>query len=206
MIEFLKQDHTIEEYIKYVNDILPIGTEKLWGYISSTDFFVAPASTQYHGAHKHGLVKHSLAVWHALDNVTANLLPGTFGLTQDVTNEGSEYQRDALVAALFHDAVKCDLYKKVQKWRKDKFGKWEGYDGYEVDTGVIQIDHGAESLRRIEKYYKFTHEGWAMAVAYHMGTPDDYIAKKQYYQAVEKYPEVFALHTADVYSTFILGY
>jgi len=200
--EFLKQKHTVQEYMKQVHDILPAGTEKLWEWVCSTDFFIAPASTQYHGAEQFGLVKHSLAVWYALKEKTQVLIPASG--TRDLGTDS--YDRDGLVASIFHDAVKCNLYSRVQKWRKDKSGKWEGYDGWEVNTDLIQLPHGCESLRLIEKYYTFEHECWAQAVANHMGTPDDYIQKKQYYQAMETYPEVLALHTADVYATFMMGY
>jgi len=201
--KWLLEPHTENEYKEMVYETLSVHKQQLdelWNWVCSTDYFKAPASTQYHGAEPFGLVKHSLAVWDALKEHTQHLLPPEVGRGTDA------YDRDGLVAALFHDVVKCNLYREVQKWRKDKNGRWESYPGYEVDVTQIQIDHGAESLRRIEKYYEFEHEAWAMAVAYHMGPPDQYIAKKQYYQAIEAYPEVLCLYTADVYATFITGY
>ena len=42
------------------------GADKLLEWLSTTDFFKAPASTRFHGACEEGLVMHSLNVYHAL--------------------------------------------------------------------------------------------------------------------------------------------
>ena len=42
------------------------GKERLLDWLCGTDFFVAPASTRFHGAGECGLVMHSLNVYHLL--------------------------------------------------------------------------------------------------------------------------------------------
>ena len=44
------------------------GADKLLDYLrTGTDFFTAPASTRYHGAHEGGLLEHSLTVMKLLE-------------------------------------------------------------------------------------------------------------------------------------------
>ena len=43
------------------------GADKLLAFLSSSDFFRAPASTRYHGAYPGGLVEHSLNVYDCLE-------------------------------------------------------------------------------------------------------------------------------------------
>lgn len=75
------------------------GVEEMFEYLETTDFFTAPASTTFHGAHEGGLVEHSLAV---LDAAT------------DLNNSYQvcdESQLDSIrICALFHDVCKCNFY------------------------------------------------------------------------------------------------
>ena len=53
-----------EKFIKiYKENIHRQGAERLLAWLEKSDFFVAPASTKYHGAHEGGLLKHSLNVY-----------------------------------------------------------------------------------------------------------------------------------------------
>ena len=38
------------------------GADKLLDFLEKSDFFTAPASTKYHGAHEGGLLEHSLTI------------------------------------------------------------------------------------------------------------------------------------------------
>ena len=46
--------------------------EGLFKKLESSDFFVAPASTRYHGAYKGGLVDHSLNVYYNMMSLAKN--------------------------------------------------------------------------------------------------------------------------------------
>ena len=93
-------------------------------YLDNTDFFVAPASTKYHGAYEGGLCEHSL---HVYDNLVK--LQQVFGFALDQNDTDS-----ITIVSLFHDLGKINFYKQEIKHRKvyDTKGnsKWEDYVGY----------------------------------------------------------------------------
>ena len=197
--EFLEKTHTKERYIEFCREYVLasrdgteyIGWLALFNAMEEQDFFTAPASTKYHGSQRGGLVRHSLCVLSELDT-----LAEAWELSRD-----SDYIQEAIYAAFFHDVCKVNLYVEKQLWRKDSNGRWEGYQGYVISDAIVQIGHGEESLRIIEQYVRFKNEGWAQAVRWHMGMPDDYTQSQQYMRAAEKYPEVLALHPADMRAT-----
>ena len=41
---------------------------------------------------------------------------------------------------------KTTLYRKVQKYRKDEYGRWETYDAYESDSSRFPVGHGEKSV------------------------------------------------------------
>ena len=54
-----------EEFIEiYQANIHREGADKLLEYLHRSDFFRAPSSSRYHGAHEGGLVEHSVNVYH----------------------------------------------------------------------------------------------------------------------------------------------
>lgn len=172
--EFLQVPiHTTTEYVKKVKDLTGIELPK-----DLMNFYEAPASTKFHGAHPGGLVLHSLRVYYC-----ALKLCGAFGLTPNDIDAN---------ACIFHDLVKVNLYEPL------KIGS-----GYSYNKNVIALPHGSESLRRMNKLgIKLKSEAWEIAVAYHMGAfePDN---MTMYSNACEKYKEVLLLHTADMMATKI---
>jgi hypothetical protein len=196
MYQFLRSPHSHDEWRDYCESFLPSSAGALYRKACADGFVESPASTKYHGAGRGGLVKHSLCVLLELDT-----------LLEAWEIRGDEiWENDARVAAIFHDLCKVGLYKEEIRWRKDENGKWESYFAYGVNDNKIQIGHGAESLRLIEKGRSFSHEEWAMAVNYHMGMPENWIEKQQYMKAVEKYPVILALHTADMMASVVRGF
>ena len=77
------------------------GLEDLLGWLSTTDFYTAPASSRYHGNFSGGLVTHSLNVYRRLCD-----LERMYGLEEDPANTES-----AAIVALFHDLCKVNFYK-----------------------------------------------------------------------------------------------
>lgn len=196
--EFISFPHTKEEYISFVQGYLPANCKNILTIAEDNGFFEAPASTKYHGATRGGLLKHSLAVVAELDNLIE-----AWNLN---INNIKDWQEEATVAAFFHDICKMRLYVPIKKWRKDEFGHWESYEGYDINPDCLQIGHGTESLRMIESMWKrFYYPCWPLAVAHHMGMPEDWSEKQQYMRICEKYPEVLALHTADMYVSTVKG-
>ena len=104
--------HSKEEMITAFRAILRSvkrqGMEDLLGWLETTDFYTAPASAKYHGAHECGLLEHSLGVYE-------NLLKRAMG-----------YDLDSIaIVGLLHDVCKADFYTKQTKNQKDANGKWQ---------------------------------------------------------------------------------
>lgn len=77
------------------------GNAELLNWLKASDFFVAPASTRYHGSHEGGLVEHSLNVYRCLLEELNNTQ-----LKNDYTDE------TVALVSLFHDVCKANYYKK----------------------------------------------------------------------------------------------
>ncbi|HBF14656.1 MAG TPA: hydrolase, partial [Clostridiales bacterium] len=81
------------------------GADKLLDYLrTGTDFFTAPASTRYHGAHEGGLLEHSLNVYDCLCDILARpRMKEVYGLS---------YSDESIaIVSLLHDVCKTNFYK-----------------------------------------------------------------------------------------------
>jgi hypothetical protein len=154
---------------------------------NESDFYTAPASTHFHGAHECGLIKHSLLV-------TANaihLSPAIIGENVDNYN--------LITASLFHDLCKVNMYQvKMRNAKNDKTGEWEKVPFYSVRDDYLVLGHGIESMLRINEFVSLP-QAWNYAVRWHMGaydlSPSDSSAMKK---ALETFREVLLLQTADL--------
>ena len=87
------------------------GADRLLEWLSSTDFFKAPASTRFHGACEEGLVMHSLNVYHAL---------------MDRFFEEGDNPESMAICGLLHDLCKANYYKTGSRNVKNEAtGQWE---------------------------------------------------------------------------------
>lgn len=170
---FLASTRTTSEYIDYIKELTGIVFDKDHPMF---DFYVAPASSKFHGCFPNGLVKHSLYVYYS-----ALRLCAAFGIKPEEIDAN---------ACIFHDLVKANLYQPL------KIGT-----GYTYNKDAITLPHGSESLRRMQKYgIPISSEAWELAVAYHMGA-FEHDNMSMYGNACEKYKEVLLLHTADMMAT-----
>ena len=116
------------------------GMEDLIEYLESSDFFIAPASTKWHGAYKGGLVHHSLCVYEV------------FGKLIEI-NDLKVSEDTKIIASILHDVNKIFQYLKEgssYKWNP------ENPEG-----------HSTLSLKRINKFIKLT-EIEKELIQYHM--------------------------------------
>ena len=166
-------------------------TDTLLSFIDTTDFYIAPASTKYHGAFKFGLLQHSLLVTMILCEKSMSWmykdLPG-------ITAE------NVIISATMHDICKADYYVEQQKWRKDLNGKWESYSGWTVEE-AFPCGHGDKSVILLNRCYK-SNPHIDLAVRWHMGllstnNPQDFG------KAASKSPLTLLLHTADFEATYL---
>lgn len=167
------------------------GVAELLEWLEGTDFYSAPASTQYHGAKEGGLLEHSLAVYDALKRVT-----GAFPETGLSRNEDT-----LILTGLLHDLCKVNFYKKGFRNRKnEQTGQWEKVEVYEIED-LFPFGHGEKSVIIAQKFIALTKEEM-LAIRWHMCGFDD--AARQYGggQALSKAMKdcslITALHAADL--------
>lgn len=153
---------------------------------TETDFFTAPASTKYHGAHPGGLVAHSV-------NVCEELL--TMLDAHDV--KGVE-RESAILVALLHDVCKVNHYKQAITRRKNPdSGKWEDVRGYIVDD-QLPLGHGEKSLYMLLQSGLMLTDEEAAAIRWHMGAYRDQAETGTMGKAFDRWPLALFLHLADM--------
>lgn len=127
-----------------------------------TDFFTAPASTQFHGNYEGGLLEHSMHVTRfALHN---------FNFIIKQKPEVEEYRESVILSALFHDVCKANYYSMEKRWYKDENNRWVDYIGY-VARDSFPLGHGEKSLYLVSKHISLT-DAEAMAIRWHMGATE----------------------------------
>ena len=160
------------------------GADKLLDYLrTGTDFFTAPASTRYHGAHEGGLLEHSLNV----------RMKEVYGLS---------YSDESIaIVSLLHDVCKTNFYKVGTRNQKDETGRWVTVPYYTIED-TLPYGHGEKSAYIVSGFLRLTREE-AFAIRYHMGfsgTEDPGNVGK----ALEMFPLAYALVCADMEAAFLM--
>ena len=172
----------------YAQAIKREGIEKLIEWLELSDFFIAPASTMYHGNYEGGLCDHSINVFDELKKLDA--FYGT-GLSIETL----------AIVALFHDLCKANFYSiGSRNVKDDATGRWEKKPFYKVDEKFPFGGHGSKSLFAVQYYMALTYEE-AAAINCHMGPWDkqDYGNPGAVYQTN---PLAWMLHVADERATY----
>lgn len=208
----------VEENIKRFEDLMGSidrdGVKELMEYIKNkTDFYIAPASTQFHLACDGGLLQHSLNVYDCL--VAKKESPVWKRIIEAIPEES------LIIMALLHDLCKVNFYVKGTKNQKtydpekvaaaenwqvkhDDKGNfiWETVLRYEIDD-TMPLGHGEKSVMLINCFMKLkTPE--IFAIRWHMGFSEEKSQYKAVGDAMEKYPIVLALHEADLEASKLL--
>jgi hypothetical protein len=184
----------------------------LINYLEETDFFIAPASTKYHGAYEGGLCEHCL-------NVYDNILK-IYELYRSISvNKSLFYSHKTLtLVSLLHDVCKINIYEtsyRNQKKTDEKTGKellnkrglpiWEKIEYYMVND-TLPLGHGEKSVIILQRLLPLTIDE-IIAIRWHMGGYDDltktYIGNMTANNAFNNYPLVTLLHMADLASIFL---
>jgi hypothetical protein len=161
---------------------------------SDTDFFEAPASTKHHLARVGGLAEHSLSVYETMVE-----LKGAFEL--DIP------WHQIAITGLLHDLCKANYYvKEVEP--VPNIPEMSRYTGKWVVEDKLPLGHGEKSLYLVNRYLILSDEE-AAAIRWHMGcwtagVTTDSILSKAYNNAINKYPLVSLLVTADFLSARLL--
>lgn len=181
------------------------GLEDLLTWLEGTDFFVAPASTQFHGNMRGGLCMHSLAVFNYVQKLST-LFFGVDWATQVVDPELQKDRESLALVALFHDLCKTDFYILSKRNVKNKdTGKWEAVPFYAIED-QMPLGHGEKSVILAMEHMKLTKDE-KIAISWHMGGFDDrareYGGGKSLYQAKRNCPLLTVLSMADEASAFL---
>ena len=166
------------------------GADKLLEWLSSTDFFKAPASTRFHGACEEGLVMHSLNVYHAL---------------MDRFFEEGDNPESMAVCGLLHDLCKANYYKAGSRNVKNEAtGQWEKVPIFMVED-QFPYGHGEKSVYLIERFIRLK-PAEAVAIRWHMGGFDDAARGgcRAISEAYDAYPLAVKLHLADLTATYLM--
>lgn len=169
------------------------GADKLLAWLEKSDFFAAPASTIYHLSCEGGLCKHSLHVYERL----RRLYQGEYGQLT------AEQEETVALTALLHDLCKVNFYKPGVRNVKDEHGKWQQVPSYSIED-ECPFGHGEKSVYIIQAFMRLTREE-AMMVRWHMGGFDEAArgGSRALTQAMEKYPGVALIHTADMLASYL---
>ena len=159
---------------------------------TETDFYMAPASTRFHGSYEGGLTSHSINVWRRLHKLCS-------------TYDYSGFQESIDRVALFHDVCKANFYGVEMRNRKnEKTGRWEKVPFYTIQD-QFPAGHGEKSVMLIQRFMPLTDEE-IMAINWHMGFSDaraqGYAGMNAVSAAFEKYPLALLLHFADMQATY----
>ena len=183
-----------ERFLEIYNEkITREGADKLLDFLlNGSDFFTAPASTRYHGAHEGGLVEHSLNVYDCLADM-AERLKERYGI---------EYTDESIaIAGLLHDICKVNFYKTSYRNVKDETGRWQSVPYYTIED-TLPYGHGEKSAYIVSAYIRLTRDE-AFAIRYHMGfsgTEDPGNVGR----ALEMFPLAYATCCADMEAAFLL--
>ncbi len=184
-----------EEFIEiYKSCITRPGADALLDYLTNKcDFFTAPASARYHGAHEGGLCEHSLNVYYCLKEYLAReRVQELYGLNYS--------DETVAVVALLHDVCKIGCYK-IELRNKKIDGKWEQVPTYQF-SDPMPYGHGEKSVYVVNGFLRLTREE-AFAIRYHMGFSGNEDAR-QVGNAFQMYPLAFCLSVADMEATYFL--
>lgn len=191
-----------QQFISLLHDTHREGIEKVTEYLDKAGFFKAPASVNRHLSRDGGLLEHSLNVYRA----ALALRDKVIELKPDV--ESRLPVESVTIAALLHDVCKANIYRKTKKFRKDEQGRWEQYDGYDVDYTRFPMGHGEKSVVMLLRLGLTLTNDELLAIRWHMGAWDlsfqSYEEKSNISAAGDTTPLVSLIQAADGLAAHIL--
>lgn len=178
----------------YTKNITREGSKELLEYLQKSDFFEAPASSQFHSAYEGGLVEHSINVYNRFKNVIKNEFGDKY--TDRISDES------IAICGLLHDICKVDTFK-IDMRNKKVDGNWVQVPYYTVEDG-LPYGHGEKSVYIISGFMRLSREE-AMIINWHMGGFDARVRGGAYglSDAYYKYPTAVLFHTCDMLATYL---
>jgi len=141
------EDERIKLQVQFTELLLSVerqGVHELLNFLERSDFFVAPASTKWHGSYRGGLLEHSMNVYKVFVSLCKLY---TVKIPRDTI----------ILCSLLHDLCKIHLYHG-----SDLNGI------YAWDPVIIKEGHAVRSLRLIAQSVKLSDQEKNI-IYYHMG-------------------------------------
>lgn len=184
-----------KEFVEiYTSNIKRDGSKELLDYLTKSDFFIAPASTQFHSAYEGGLAEHSINVFNRFKRTIINEYGENY--SERISDES------IAICGLLHDVCKIDTFKLDMRNKKVD-GNWVQVPYYTVEDG-LPYGHGEKSVYIISGFMRLTREE-AMIINWHMGGFDARVRGGAYglSDAYYKYPTAVLFHTCDMIATYL---
>lgn len=182
-----------ERIIDLLSSVERKGIDRVIRYLEESDFFIAPASTRFHGNYEGGLAEHSLNVYEIFKKKNEQY---DFGLSEDTMK----------IVALLHDACKINFYtvydKNVNIAGPGEKPKWIKTPAYGVND-LFPIGHGEKSVVILQQFISLTKEEVLM-IRWHMGGYEPKENLNNVSAAWNICKAAVTLHTADLESSYIL--
>ena len=198
-----------ERFIELVNTYIKReGIDKVLAWLESTDFYTAPASTQYHLSVEGGLCQHSLNVFDRLVGLCGyyyNTTPDETAIFggQSLDDEGTFSMENVAIVALFHDICKANCY--VRDFKNVKVdGKWTQVEYWKWDEQFV-YGHGTKSVYILQQFMRLYIDE-AQAIRFHMGGREDQLSDsydRLFAQVYDKSKLAVLLHMADMAATWL---
>ncbi len=147
-----------------------------------SDYFTAPASVKGHGNYPHGL---SIHCHHVVELLLKKNEQFQLGLPVE----------SIYLAGYLHDLCKVNTFHPTLKLRTNAKGERECYFTYDF-VDPLPLGHGEKSVMLAQHYIHLTTEEM-MLIRWHSGPPAVYDHSHRYEQAVQFYPFIKAIFTAD---------
>lgn len=192
--------------------------EGLLRWLDKSDFFVAPASTKYHGSYAGGLCAHSLKVYDNLVKLT-EMFATTVDQKWEVDEEGKPipesvhmverpiYSEDTLkIVALMHDIGKANHFTTyMRNVKNETTGKWEQVEEFKVkdaEERFIYGNHEQNSEFMTHAFFPLSVEE-SSAILNHLGGMGADSAQMIIPTIYTKYSLALLLHMADLVACYI---
>ncbi len=178
------------------------GIDEVMDWMKGSQFFSAPASTNFHGNYEGGLADHSYNVYTAAMRLRSTALRLNPALEEQLPEDS------VTLATLLHDICKADIYKEVKKKRQNSFGRWKEYDGYTVDYSNFPLGHGEKSVIVLLRLGLDLTDAEIAAIRWHMTAWDLPFQSREALSnlnaAKDKYPLCALVQLADGFASSLM--
>ena len=168
-----------------------------WLLSDDCDFFIAPASTKYHGNYDGGLCEHSIDVYEMavrLEGLYREDIRKQYLVLNRPYNH-DQFMESLAIAALFHDLCKANFYRARTNGKNTS---------YAVDELLPFGGHGSKSVFVLSKYLKDIKDDEAIAINCHMGFSRGNDSSISIGESFRFSPLSWIIHVADEAATFML--